>query len=376
MRITKIINTSLTHFNSLKCSKITDNTLLNNVSTIPVNKTRYNNSNFFNIERGALKESDLKLVNNIKEKIPEILSFITSPLKEIKSKVLENDLYIDAPKNIVALRLNHPSIIAISASVKTARADKYLDFCIHGYFGDKQRFLINPEGEIVKKITPDFFKREKQHAYDADPEYYTQYEINNLGLNKYLKLFCKQMENFKDSILNPQKIEKTLAPQKVIDKELFLLEQQSKLYRIQKKFNLLYDAMTTNSRTSNHLKKFSDICAVKPHRKQRIMNLDNINDKKECALINFVSRSDKHITRIVVYTDTTKTQRLFINGELAEEVPRENSNPFTIPVINKIYTPEEMDKMKTLELLDDIEKRLTYGINQLRAMIGDKISNI
>jgi hypothetical protein len=375
MRISKIINTGLTHFNTVKYSKIPDETV-NSAVTPSIQKSRYSKSNFFNLERGALKESDMALVEKIEEKIPEILNYIASPIKDFNQRLLSWEAYIPAPKNIVALKIDNPKVMAISASVKKAGAESYLDFNVHGYFGEKQRFLINREGEVVKTITPDFFKGEKAHAYDADPVYYTQYEINNLGLNRYLTMFKNKMDDLKNYMLRKDEQVKVIEPQKGFDKDLFLLAHKSKLNKIRREFDVLYDAITTNSRTTNHLKKFSDICSVRPHRKYRIMQLDNINDTDQNAIVNFTELGRKQVARITVYDNSAKTQRVFVDGELVDEYYRDSTNPFLMGKIKKVYTPEEMDKINTLNLLEGIDKRLIYGLNKLRAMIGDKFDRV
>ena len=375
MRISKIINTGLTHFNAVKYSKIPDETV-NSVVTPSIQKSRYSKSNLFNLERGALKESDMALVEKIEEKIPEILNYIASPIKDFNQRLLSWEAYIPAPKNIIALKIDNPKVMAISASVKKVGAESYLDFNVHGYFGEKQRFLINREGEVVKTITPDFFKDEKVHAYDADPVYYTQHEINNLGLNKYLKMFKNRMDDLKNYMLRKEEQVKVIEPQKGIDKDLFLLAHKSKLKKIHREFDVLYDAITTNSRTTNHLKKFSDICSVRPHRKYRIMQLDNINDTDQNAIVNFTELGSKQVARITVYDNKAKTQRVFVDGELVDEYYRDSTNPFLMGKIKKVYTPEEMDKIDTLNLLEGIDKRLIYGLNKLRAMIGDKFDRV
>ena len=324
MRISKIINTGLTHFNAVKYSKIPDETV-NSVVTPSIQKSRYSKSNLFNLERGALKESDMALVEKIEEKIPEILNYIASPIKDFNQRLLSWEAYIPAPKNIIALKIDNPKVMAISASVKKVGAESYLDFNVHGYFGEKQRFLINREGEVVKTITPDFFKDEKVHAYDADPVYYTQHEINNLGLNKYLKMFKNRMDDLKNYMLRKEEQVKVIEPQKGIDKDLFLLAHKSKLKKIHREFDVLYDAITTNSRTTNHLKKFSDICSVRPHRKYRIMQLDNINDTDQNAIVNFTELGSKQVARITVYDNKAKTQRVFVDGELVDEYYRDST---------------------------------------------------
>ena len=375
MRISKIINSGLTHFNTVKYSKIPDETV-NSVISPSIQKSRYNKSNLFNLERGALKESDMALVEKIEEKIPEVLNYIASPIKEFNQRLLSWEAYIPAPENIVALKINNPKVMAISASLKKAGAETYLDFNVHGYFGEKQRFLINREGEVVKTITPDFFKGEKAHAYDADPVYYTQYEINNLGLNKYLTMFKNRMDDLKNHLLKKDEQVKIIKPQKEFDKDLFLLAHKSKLKKIRREFDVLYDAITTNSRTASQLRKFSDICLARPHRKYRIMQLDNINDSNQNAIVNFTELGNKQVARITVYDNTSKTRRVFADGELIEESYRDGNNPFLVGKIKKVYTPEEMNKINTLNLLEGIDKRLVYGLNKLRAMIGDKFERV
>lgn len=375
MRISKIINTGLTHFNAVKYSKIPDETV-NSVVTPSIQKSRYSKSNLFNLERGALKESDMALVEKIEEKIPEILDYIASPIKEFNHRLLAWESYISAPKNIVAMKIDSLKVNAISASVKKVGAESYLDFNVHGYFGEKQRFLINREGEVVKTITPDFFKGEKAHAYDADPVYYTQYEINNLGLNRYLTMFKNKMDDLKNYMLRKDEQIVMVKSENGIDKDLFLLAHKSKLKKIRREFDVLYDGITTNSRTANHLKKFSDICSARPHRKYRLMQLDNINDAEQNAIVNFTELGSKQVARITVYDNASKTQRVFVDGKLVDEYYRDSTNPFLMGKIKKVYTPEEMDKINTLGLLDLIDKRLIFGINKLRAMIGDKVEKL
>ncbi len=372
MKIAKIINSSITNFNNLKFAKMSEDISGSKFSDKKSVADTYMKSNFFNNERGALKDSVLSLISQIKKDMVNISDIKNAANPDVKSKALTYESLLETPQDILAFKVDNPKVTAMSAQVKSLRGEEFFDFTLHGYFGDKRKFLINNEGEIIKTVSPKFLSKEKMHAYDADNVYYTQQEINNLGIDKYFGIFRAEMAKFKDHMLTPISPVETVKPQKQIDWLLYMYKQRETLDSIQRKFGTLYDGIIGHSRTSVQRKKLSQICGVKLHKKFPLIQLENINSKNESVLINFTQIGKKTVARMVVYNPQSKINRLFINGQLVEESPRKESNPFTVGRIAKFYTPQETDELKISELLNDINDKLSASLKQLRIYFGGK----
>ncbi len=371
MKVTGILNRGFTKFNRLKYAKVSDEVYASSASS-NLRRVKAENCNIIDNERGALKNTDISLVNKIKKEIPSTLKLISSPAKEVKNNVLTYGALLDSPKHILALKFDNPKYIAMSGSVRNLRGKEYLDFILDGYFGDKKRFLINSDGEIIKSVSPKFFTNEPLTAMDKEPVYYSQYEINNLGLGRFIDIFSKEIKKLNDYVKLPviPVKKQVIVPEPPFDRATFLYKQREALGNIHKNFDKLYYGILNNSRTGIQRRKLSDICDVTLHKKFPLMQINNINKKGESVQINFSELGNKPVARILLLSPMEKTNRLFIDGQLVEEISRDGSNPFTVGRITKFYTPYETFELKLETLLKDINDRLIYGINRLRATIG------
>jgi len=367
MKIMKIVNPT---FALRKFAKLNEDIAVSAASS-SAKPERYNNSNFFNNERGTLKKSEISLTNEIKTAIPELISLISLP--KFKTKLSTYKPLLDSPKEMIAFSIDNPKYMAISGKVKNVIDDSYLDLSLYGYSGDKKRFLINNEGEIVKSLTPNFFAKGQEHIYNPDDIYYNQHELNNLGLNKYLKIYNDELLKLKEFINKKEIPLKGVETKVVIDYSSFLYKQNEALKTLRENFNLLYNGIMNNSRSSAQRSYYESLCGVKIRKSPPIIKIENINSGKSSASINFFEIGKKPVTRIVVSENASETNRLFINGKLVEEASRDRSNPFVAGRILKIYSPYETDILGIPKLLENINNKFSDGIKQLRAFIGDRI---
>lgn len=365
MKVLSIVSNCLAHTKILKMSKIPEE-----FSGASSNRINYKNSHIFHLERGVLSDSEISAANELKKTIFSSLKLISSPDKLVKDKLSVSEKFIKAPKNIIALKVDNPRITAFSGQIKRIRNDEYLDFIIHGYFGDKKRFLINNEGEIVKTLSPDFFKKSPvSYSYETETVYYTQSEINNLNLRRYIDMFQAGLSKLNEYLLSKEPVNLS-PPPKLVNWSSFTLEQIKSVNSIQTNFNNLYNGIMNNSRTPARRKALSNICGVKIHKKFPLMLIDNINAQKQNISINFTKIGKKSVLRVTIFDKDEKFNRLFIDGRLAEETFRRSSNPFTVGRIARYYTPNEAEELGVLQLLDDINKKLLYGQKQLRELLG------
>lgn len=371
MKVTGIINRGFTQFNRLKYAKVTEDISAEGVSP-HLKRAGTESFNIFDNERGALKNSEISLVKKIKKDISSSLKLISSPAKEIRSKVLTYDPLLDSPDHILALKFKNPKYTAMSGSVKTLRGEEYLDFILHGYFGDKKRFLINRDGEIIKSVSPKFFTNEPLTAMDKEPVYYSQHEINNLGLGRFIDIFSKEIKKLNDYIKLPIiPASKPVAEKKPpFDRMTFMYKQREALDKIHKNFAKLYYGILNNSRSGIQRRKLSDICEVTLHKKFPLMQINNINKEGESVQINFSELANKPVVRFLIFSPNEKINRLFIDGQLVEEASRDGSNPFTVGRIAKFYTPYETSELNLEKLFKEINDKIIYSLGRLRGVIG------
>lgn len=364
MKIIKILNRGFSNFNSHILMKF-ENDVIETASLSGLD-TGYKKSNFFNTERGTLSNSDVMMVAGIKNMISETLKVMSSRKKAVKEKILNySPLVRSSENNILAFKVNNPKITAISGQVKTIDNEEYFDFTLYGYFGDKKRYFINNEGEILKST-----KKGKNNIYDTEPDYYSQHEINNLGINKYFKMFKTEIDNFRTYLNLDIPIKKEPEPVN-IDWASYLYHQNEKLDSIRDKFDILHDGISQVSRTAIRKRKLSEMCGVKFHKKFPLIELINFNELNQNAQINFTSIGNKKIVRIVVFGEGKKNNRLFVGGQLVEESARENcTNPFVISRILRKYSLQETEQFGVKKLLDDIDNKLSESIKKFKALIG------
>lgn len=374
MKVYGIINRGISHIYALKFSKMSDDVTGGITSSV---ERSYARSNLFNNDRGTLTPRDIGLVQELKTTVKDVLNLISAPKKGLKKKLLAYNRLLESPDNMLAVNVDNPRITAFSGEVKNIKDEQYFDFTVYGYFGDKKRFLINNEGEIIKKPSAKFFTGEKLTASDKESVYYTQNEINNLEIRRYMNMFKTEVLNLKNDILGKESVAKPKKVAKVTEKPFdpysFIYKQKETLDTIHRKFNIVYCGIMNNARTSIQRRKLSEICGVTLHKKFPIMCLNDINHSMSSATVNFTQIGSKPVTRILVQNGISKSNRLFIDGQLVEELSRDGSNPFTIGRISKSYTPKETEELGVAELLENIDKKLDSSIIRLRAMLGKKI---
>ena len=235
--------------------------------------------------------------------------------------------------------------------------------------------MINREGEIIKIPTIDFLRDAKIHAYDADSVYYTQHEINNLGMRRYLDLYDAEIEKLHKYMQNEEP--KIVKKQPEIS-QYFWEIQIKKCNDVYQKFNKLYYGIDVNSTTYGRKKTFADICGIKLDKTRPIMEIDNLKNKGQNVLINIIEKSEKPAIRIRLYENNHQTKMFVIlDGHPVEETnPPVEENLFKLGKIIKYYSPAETEENNIPQLLNAIEERLDKGQKKLRAMIGKKADNI
>lgn len=367
MKITGIINSSLSQINRFKYSKASDDISVRSFTSAS-DDFRYSGNSLYYNDRGSLSERDNMLAKEISATVSDLLELLVSPKKNIKNRLLTYNKLLDAPENMVVVKVNNPQVTALSGEIKNIRGENYFDFNIYGYFNDRRRFLINEDGEIIKSISADYVSGVKGAK---EPVYYSQHEINNLDLKRYLTMYKHEIGGLKEHLLSKAPVNKSVpqVAEPVID-PYFIREQKETIDSIQKKFNKIYNGIINNTRTAVQRRKLCDVCDVRLYKNNLVMQVDNINKNNDSAVINFTKMGSKSAMRVIVLTPDLKIEHLFVDGQLVKEYPSERRNPFIVGRIEKYFTPDEMQELKADELLNNIDRKLSSDLSNLRGFLG------
>lgn len=370
MNILRILNSNYTNINYFKFAKFAENPSSGSAS-VSKRKILSINNNIYNNERGTLSERDNALATELRTLIPDTLKLISSSKNRIKSDWFLYKGLIETPKDLLALKVNNPKVTVISAKIRNAGGEDYLDFAIHGYFGDKKRFLINKEGEIVKTPSENFFNDKKAHSYDMESLYYSQHEICNLGLNRYMEMFKSEIFKLKSALKYCKPVEKDSVP--MTNSDVFSYNSKELFESVHSGFYKLYYGIMNNAKTIVQKKSLSDICGIKLNKNYPIILINNINDANQDVLINFIKLERQTAARIVVYDAEKQSKFLLLDGNLVEEGYKHSKTPLSVGKITKYYSSQESAELGIPVLLNTINERIQYGLKRLRAMLGNRI---
>lgn len=372
MKVSSVLNLGLSRHNLLKFAKISDDVAQTAASSpVLTERQKFSRQNIFNLERGALDDQEIIMVKNIKDKIKHVLEIVNVPSNKIKSKLLFYKYLLNDPSSKqLQFKVDNPQITSISCSIKSKRGEEYLDLTLHGYFGDKKRFIINNEGEIIKGVNPIYSKEVAAHAHEFDVVYYSQHQINNLPFKNYFSMFISEIENF-NKFLTQSETDVKSRP-KFVEDPHFTIKQNVKLVSIHRNFDKLMSAIKNNSRIGIQRRKLADFCGVKLNNKQPTMQIDDINDYNQNVIISFPDIQGKSVVKLILFDKTSNKQYIFANGALVKDGDLISSKNGQKLKIFDFYTQDETEKFGIPKLLKTIDERLYEGHQKLRTLIGSK----
>lgn len=346
-------------------------------SDIPKLSAKYQRNTIFNIDRGILRDADMRLV----EKIKESVDLVQKRLSKIKNKVEKNKVstypnIVTDPftSKILEFKVNSSTLTSISGRKVKLQGDNevYLELNAKGYFSGGNKYLINSEGEIIKRPAPAFSRDAGIHKYD-EPVYYSQKEINNLGLNKELTLFNTELEKFNHHINNLEKPEH--AAEELLKAAKLNQEQDytTMISSFEKKFNLLKNGIeNVGAKNVRRKKVIEQECKFRISKGAPIMQLNDVNNAGNTVLLSMHSLNGKKAVKIVVLDDKDVKNIFLIKDNFivkSKDVPRAMKTPYYKQI--DTYTTEELKREGILKLLDDIERRIDSGYDTMKGMFGE-----
>ncbi len=338
---------------------------------------KYMRSTIFNLDRGVLKDADLRLVNKIEESV----ALVNKRLSKIKTK--EEKERVTSYKNLLSdpfsdktleFKVNSPYLTSISGRKVKLQGDGevFFELKTKGFFSGGNKYLINSEGEIMKRPAVHYAKDAAIHKYD-EPEYYSQSEINNLGINKELTLFNTELEKFNEHINNLDQIDP--AAENLLR---MANKNQNQNYSVMittfdKKFQQLKNSLENIGIKHPSTKRMiASECKFRISKGTSIMQLNDINEQGDSVLLSIHSVIGKKAVKVEVWNDD-KLKNIFLVKDnfivKSNDVPTALKTPYYKQI--SVYGNEELKDEGILKLLDDIEKRMDSSYKTMKSMFGE-----